>query len=80
MHGQHNTLDYTPTQKDPIGIELFTEMIGGISQTTIYDRFENGRVFARSVDPNEDHHDDVVKTWVQHAKRDGLDVQDHRSE
>jgi hypothetical protein len=72
--GRYTTLNHTPTRRDPAGIDLFAEEIGGTVQTTIYKRFRGGRVFARSVDPAEDHHDETVQAWTAEAD----DVRDFR--
>ena len=80
LEGRYNTLTFTPTETDVVGISLFTETIDGTVQTTIYQRFKavpphhGGRVFARSVDPNEEHHDETVAAWTERAD----DVRDFR--
>lgn len=82
--GRYNTLSHTPTRREPVGIDLFAEEIGGTVQTTIYQRFaggppdHGGRVFARSVDPSEEHHDETVQAWIDGTEEDGLQVRDFR--
>jgi hypothetical protein len=82
MFGQHNTLSRTPIAAEPVGIDLFSEVIGGIEQTTIYQRYneespeETGRIFARSVDPSSPTHDSTVQAWID----DSEDVADYRSQ
>jgi hypothetical protein len=79
-NGRYNTLSHTPTRREPVGIDLFAEEINGTVQTTIYKRFRGGppdhggRVFARSVDPGEEHHDETVQAWIDGAE----DVRDFR--
>jgi hypothetical protein len=69
-----------------VGIDLFTEEIGGTVQTTIYQRYgggppdHGGRVFARSVDPSAEDHDETVAAWIDGAEDDGLQVRDFRPE
>jgi hypothetical protein len=86
-NGRYNTLSHTPTRREPVGIDLFAEEINGTVQTTIYKRFrggppgerpDGGRVFARSVDPGEEHHDETVQAWTGEAEEDGLQVRDFR--
>ncbi len=78
--GRYNTLGHTPTRRKPVGIDLFAEELNGTVQTTIYKRFRGGppdhggRVFARSVDPGEEHHDETVQAWIDGAE----DVRDFR--
>jgi hypothetical protein len=78
--GRYNTLGHTPTRREPVGIDLFAEELNGTVQTTIYKRFRGGppdhggRVFARSVDPSEEHHDETVQSWIDGAE----DVRDFR--
>jgi hypothetical protein len=78
--GRYNTLGHTPTRREPVGIDLFAEELNGTVQTTIYKRFRGGppdhggRVFARSVDPSEEHHDETVQSWIGGAE----DVRDFR--
>lgn len=80
LEGRYNTLSFTPTRKEVVGISLFTEEINGKVQTTIYQRYgggppdHGGRVFARSVDPGEEHHDETVQSWIDGAD----DVRDFR--
>jgi hypothetical protein len=85
--GRYNTLEHTPTRRDPVGIDLFAEEINGVVQTTIYQRYgggppgerpDGGRVFARSVGPSEEHHDETVQAWIDGAEEDGLQVRDFR--
>lgn len=76
MHGQYNTLNFTPTREEPVGIDLFSEVIAGVEQTTIYQRYDGGRIFARSVDPNSPTHDRTVQAWIDDSK----DVVDYRSD
>jgi len=82
MLGQYNTLDRTPIGKEADGIDLFREVIAGVEQTTIYQRYnekspeETGRIFARSVDPSSPTHDSTVQAWID----DSEDVADYRSQ
>jgi len=76
MLGQYNTLDRTPIGKEPVGIDLFTEVIAGVEQTTIYKRYAGGRIFARSVDPASPMHDRTVQAWINGAP----DVADYRTD
>jgi len=82
LQGRYNTLSHTPTRRDPVGIDLFTERINGTLQTTIYQRYgggppdHGGRVFARSVDPSAEDHDETVAAWTGEAEQ----VRDFRPE
>jgi hypothetical protein len=76
MHGQYNTFDRTPIGKEADGIDLFSEVIAGVEQTTIYKRYDGGRIFARSVDPSSPTHDRTVQAWID----DSEDVADYRSQ
>jgi hypothetical protein len=103
--GRYNSLTFTPTRADPVGIDLFVEEINGTVQTrslndsisqnertveeingtvqtTIYKRFSGGppdtcgRIFARSVDPSAEDHDETVAAWIDGAEQ----VRDFRPE